>query len=113
MNTTLQDTVNAIIETMLLLQMVGDAGDDHTSAEQQRGLDCQRGLVVQQVLPPLRWDELRQDNREHIVVVALIYLIHVGKDRPNEAAVGRVQHLQRHTRAPLLPLRAYFHRLVW
>src|SRR5439155_1360839 len=43
-------------------QVVGDIGDDHAEFEEQRGLDQQGALIVQQVLPPARGHDLPQHN---------------------------------------------------
>src|SRR5437899_10764876 len=45
-------------------QMVGDIGDDHAEFEEQRGLDQQGALIVQQVLPPARGHDLPQHDRD-------------------------------------------------
>jgi len=38
--------------------MVGDADSDLTSSKEERGLEEQGRLVVEEVLPPFGWKEL-------------------------------------------------------
>src|SRR2546426_4442043 len=49
-------------------QEVGHIGHDDVPAKQQGALDEQRGLVVQHVLPPPPWKELREHDRHHPIV---------------------------------------------
>src|SRR5262245_39859498 len=91
-----------------LLQMIGHTNHNHALAKQQRAFERQRGLIVQQMLPPLRGDELGQDHREHVVVVARIHIVDIAQDRSNKATIGRRQDLQRHIAAPLGPLGLHF-----
>jgi hypothetical protein len=50
-------------ESGLMFQVVRDVRDDDALAEQERALDEEGGLVVEQVLPEARGDELRRDDR--------------------------------------------------
>ena len=49
----------AAVPDPLLLQVKGHAGHDRVGLEEQRALDEQRALVVEEVVPPPRGDELR------------------------------------------------------
>src|SRR5918995_4627809 len=49
------------------LQGVWHAGDDRARPEEERRLDAQGGLVVQDLLPPVAGDELGQDDRQRVV----------------------------------------------
>src|SRR4029078_9181374 len=54
----------------LFRQMERHAGDDRLRAEEQRALDQQRALIVQQGLPPSRRYDFGENDR-HVVVGAL------------------------------------------
>ena len=51
----------------LFLQVERHARDDGVRLEEQRALDEQRALVVEQVVPPARRHELRQHDRDVVV----------------------------------------------
>src|SRR5713226_5031306 len=52
----------------LLVQVVGDVGHHHILPEEQRALDEEGCLVVQEVLPPVLGHELGDDDGDHVVV---------------------------------------------
>ena len=85
-------------------QLVGHRGDHHAGREQQPALEPQRGLVVQQLLPPAADDVLRDVDRDDAARVGLLDLGGVLDDRPDQLAVRRVQHLERHADVALVPL---------
>ena len=72
--------------------------------EQQPALEPQRGLVVQQLLPPAADDVLGDVDRDDAARVGLPDLGGVLDDRPDQLAVRRVQHLERHVDVALVPL---------
>src|SRR5437764_5363114 len=88
----------------LFFQMVGHARDDDAAAEEERAFQEERTLVVQEVLPPARWHELGEHDRDDVDVPAAADAVEVAQERAYERAVGRRQHDQFDTRAPLLPL---------
>ena len=65
-----------------------DARDRDRRLEQQPALEPQRGLVVQQVLPPVRDHVLRDDDRDHVARVLAAQLAHVA-DAPAGPSRGR------------------------
>src|SRR5262249_7534468 len=58
-------------------EVVRDGGDDHAGPEQQRPFDEEGGLVVEEVVPPAGGDELRQDDRDHLVRILLAQVVDV------------------------------------
>ena len=72
--------------------------------EQQPALEPQRGLVVQQLLPPAPDDVLGDVDRDDAARVGLADLGGVLDDRADQLAVRRVQHLQRDAEVAALPL---------
>ena len=82
----------------------GDARDRNRRLEQQPALQPQRGLVVQQMLPPMRDHVLGNHDRDHVPGVLAPELAHVAKHRANRLAVRRLDHHQRDRDPALLPL---------
>ena len=72
--------------------------------EQQPALEPQRGLVVQQLLPPAADDVLRDVDGDDAARVGLLDLGGVVDDRPDQLAVRRVEHLERDVDVALVPL---------
>src|SRR5205823_11413746 len=81
-------------------------------SEQQAGLEPQRGLVVQELLPPAADDELGNDDRDDVAAPALVELLDVLEQGPGDLSVLRLQHVQRHVDLEALPLRAELGGLV-
>src|SRR5438067_8656859 len=75
-------------------QMLWQIQDRYTRAEQQRCLQAQRYLIMQQVFPPVGHDKFRQDHRQDILGMALTHRINVGEDRTEEGAVWRLNDEQ-------------------
>ena len=87
----------------LLREVERHAGDDGVRPEEQRALDQQRRLVVQQVLPPARGHELRQDDG-HVVVGPLgLDLLDVFEQRLHHRSERRRQDDQLGLSAPRFP----------
>ena len=61
----------------LWVEPVRDASDNTPAAEEQRRANKQSRLVVQQVLPPTRWDEFRHDDGKHIILIQAVDFIDV------------------------------------
>src|SRR6059036_2054439 len=57
-----------VVSQPLFSEMKRHARHDRVRAEEQRALDEQRALVVQQMLPPARRHELRQDDGDIVVL---------------------------------------------
>src|SRR5580765_1394182 len=55
-----------------LVQVVRHARDDDLLAEEERALDQERALVVEQVMPPARRDEFRQEDGDEVVGPLLV-----------------------------------------
>ena len=55
--------------------VVGQRQDGDVATEEQAALEEQRGLVVQQVLPPPVDHELGDDDRDAVVVPAIVQLV--------------------------------------
>ena len=72
--------------------------------EQQPALEAQRGLVVQQLLPPAADDVLGDVDGDHAARVGVPDLGGVVDDRADQLAVGRVEDLERHVDVALVPL---------
>jgi hypothetical protein len=68
-------------------QMERDARDDRVRAEEQGALDEERALVVQEVLPPLGRDELRQDHRHVVLGPIALDLLDVVEQRLHHGPV--------------------------
>src|ERR671930_282037 len=84
--------------------------NDHTRgllmllAKQQYSLEHQGRLVVQQVLPPVRWDNLWQDIDRHATLwLTLVSFFEVRQERTHHRTIGRFQHHQRHVEPPGMP----------
>ena len=85
-------------------QLVRHARHHHAGREQQPALEPQRALVVQQLLPPVADDVLRDvaPSRRR-AGSADGCCLHVVDDRPGDLAVRRVEDLQRHRDARARP----------
>src|SRR5262245_39077727 len=91
-------------EKYLALEVKRNAGDHDARAEEQRPLDEEGGLVVEEPLPPVGGDELRQDHRDHLVAAAAVHeVVDVVDQWPDERAIVGVQDPQRHPSPPDLP----------
>src|SRR5262245_37498620 len=55
-----------------LVQVVRHARDDDLLAEEERPLDQERALIVQEMVPPARGYELRQENGHEVVGAFLV-----------------------------------------
>src|SRR4051812_25804997 len=55
------------------------------------------------MLPPLRWNKFRQNNRKHIVIILRIDLIDIAHDWAYQRTIWRIEHLQWNARAPARP----------
>src|SRR5258705_663269 len=75
-------------DRLLAAQVIGDIGDDDVFAEEERALDHQRGLVVQEMLPPLRGNELRDDDGDHVMVAQGKQMVEIVEQRAQEHPVG-------------------------
>ena len=64
--------------------MIGYTHHDHVFGEEKHGLDGERCLVVQEVLPPAIGDKLWKDHGYHVVVVAPFELVDVLTDGSDE-----------------------------
>src|SRR5688572_26217780 len=84
--------------------MEGHAGDDDVGTEQQRALDQEGALIVQQVVPPLRRDELRQHDRDIGVAAFPLDLVDVFQQRFHQRSERRVEHDESRVAAPGLPV---------
>jgi hypothetical protein len=62
-------------------EMVGHVDDNHAELEEQGGLDQKRALVMQQVLPELSGDDLRQDHGHPPARMILADALNVLKQR--------------------------------
>ncbi len=82
----------------------GHAGDGDRGLEQEPALQPQRGLVVQQVLPPVRDHVLGNHDRDHVPGILPPQLAHISHDGADGLAVRRLDHHQRDRDAALLPL---------
>src|SRR3990172_5112885 len=56
------------VSSMLFPQVIGDAGDDDLGLEEQRRLQEEAGLVVQEVVPPALADRLGDDDGDEVVL---------------------------------------------
>src|SRR5947209_17357604 len=83
------------------LQQVWHIGDDGVPPEEERALDQEGRLVVQDVLPPVTREELREHDGDHLLVTARLDLVEIVQERPQQRAVGRGQDDQRHAEPPL------------
>src|SRR5260370_7859320 len=83
--------------------MKRDARDDNAWPEQERRLDEERRLIVQQVLPPAPGDEFRQDHRDVVVRVGQLELFNVIHQRLHQRAIGRGEDVQAGPPPPPLP----------
>src|SRR5215470_19263652 len=90
--------------TRRLAQVEGHVDHYHPLAEEQRALDQQRGLVVQEVLPPASRHELGNHDRDHVRLAEREQVVDVVEERGEERAVRRGQHHQRDPESPLSPL---------
>src|SRR4028118_1456034 len=88
----------------LLIQAIRHAGYYPVLAEQERAFDQQRGLVVQQIMPPARRDKLRQHDCNHVVVPLAVDLVEVAHEWTDQRAVGRVEDDKLCCTAPFGPL---------
>ena len=59
---------------------------------------------MQDVLPPVTRQELRQHDRHHLIVAAGLDLVDVIEQRAQQRAIRRGQHHQRHPEPPPGPL---------
>ena len=57
--------------------MVGHVRHDDVLPEEERSLDQERRLVVQEVLPPVRGHELRDDDGDHVIVAECQQVVEV------------------------------------
>ena len=85
------------------VELVRHARDHDAGHEQQSALESQRGLVVQQLLPPATHDVLGDVDRDDVARARLAELLDVAEHRSNQLAVGRVDDLERHRDLQLLP----------
>ena len=91
----------------LFVQMIRYADDDDVLRKEQHRLDCQRRLIVQEVLPPAIRDEFGQHNGDDIVVIALFSPTKILADRADQRAIWRRVVLELDAAAPLGPF--FFH----
>src|SRR6185295_8453816 len=86
------------------LQVEGDVGQDDSFFEQQRCLEEQRALVVQDALPPMGGENLRNDDSHPDVWFFLQGFFYVVEQGSQDRAVGRGEDEQIDTTTPLGPL---------
>jgi hypothetical protein len=79
------------------------ARDNDIRFEQQRGLDQQRMLVVQQVMPHAAPHEFRQDDRD-VSLVLQLHLLDVLEQRLQQRAIWRPEDDEPDVLTPLAPL---------
>jgi hypothetical protein len=63
-----------------VIEVVGYADDDDVFGEEEHGLDGERCLIMQEVLPPAIGDKLRHDNGDDVVAIAMGELLNVLTD---------------------------------
>ncbi len=85
-------------------ELIGHARDHDAGHEQQPALEPQRGLVVQQLLPPPAHDVLGDVDRDDVAGARLAELLDVADHGSHELAVGRVDDLERDRDLQVLPL---------
>src|SRR5262245_55312822 len=95
---------NCRLWTASVAEVVRLRDHDRALPEEQPALEQQRALVVQQVTPPVLDHELRDDDRDRVVVVAGVDLVDVAQDGPRELAVRGLDDLEGHIDTPLFPL---------
>ena len=78
----------AVLGLLGPLELVGHRGDHHPGCEQQPGLQPERGLVVQQLLPPPAHDVFGDVDRDDPARVRLADFGGVLHDRSDHLAVG-------------------------
>src|SRR5438094_4307184 len=88
-------------ERLVWSQVVGDIGDDHAELEEQRGLDQQGALIVQQVFPPARGHDLAQHDRDPRTWILLPDLLDIVEQWLEKRPIRRGQDHQWNARAPL------------
>ena len=62
-------------------QMLRQIQDRHARAEEQRCLQAQRHLIMQQVLPPVGHDKFRHDHRQRILRMTQVHRVNLGQQR--------------------------------
>src|SRR5581483_2160833 len=85
-------------------QLVWHAGHHHSALEEQPALQPQRGLVVQQLLPPVSEYVLGDVNGHDIVRVLGAQALDVVDDRPGDLSIRRGDDCQRDRDVPLFPV---------
>src|SRR5882724_11282240 len=86
--------------------MIWDVGNDDSPLEQQSALEKQSILIVQEILPPPRRNELRKNDRYDFAMRAALDAIDIVEQRPQKRAVWRRHYHEVDSRSPLLPLLA-------
>ncbi|MOA48822.1 hypothetical protein D3C78_1716210 [compost metagenome] len=86
--------------------MVWYGGNNDIFPVEQMCSDQQTGLIMQNIMPPLLGDELRDDHRHLIVRRASLALHRINEftQGMNNASIRRVQGNQSNVRLPFLPL---------
>lgn len=78
-------------------EVVWHVRHDHARMEQQRCLEPQGCLVMQQVFPPVRRHVLRDYNHDSFLRVAFVQGIDVAQQWPSERAIRRFDDKVRST----------------
>jgi len=77
-------TDRAAIAEALPATMVWHVGHHSAGSEERTCLEPERGLVVQQALPPVLRYKLRQHHRDQVVRILAIHRVYVGKQGRHE-----------------------------
>src|SRR5881628_2053099 len=85
-----------------VVRVVRDIDDDRVRAEEEGELEAQRGLAVEDPLPPVPRHELGEDDGDGLVI-ALVDALDVAQQRLQERAVGRFDDIHLHVARPPIP----------
>ena len=85
-------------------QLPRDARDHHPRRVVQPGLEPQRALVVQELLPPVADDVLGHEDDDEVARAVPPHAPDVVDDRAGDLPVRGVEHPQRHGQVARLPL---------
>src|SRR5437867_6659969 len=87
-----------------LFELVRDAREDDARLEEESRLEPERGLVVEELVPPFRHDELGDHDRDDCVPRRLPDLPDQAQGRAGDLAVRRVDDLEGDVGAGLGPV---------
>src|SRR5688572_10515399 len=87
-----------------VFEPIRHVGHHHAAPEEQGQPDDQGRLDVQDVVPPLRCQEVRHDDGDDVVLLAGVDLVEIGDERVHDRAVVGGQHHQPDAVAPAVPL---------